>query len=246
MNMGGAWNGNRVFELSSGEYFMWASHDDYWDPRYIRSCLEAFDTSEAIVLAGAASEIINPETGDVVLADEPFSTIGLAPRDRFMRFKSMADGGMRVWGIFYGVHKRHALRQVMPIRNVVGCDGLLLAELCFHGEFVAVEERLMVKRWGGASANIGKLARALGISNQLRIRFPYVVREVLLGRIIFQTDKLTLPQKIRLACWCHSHSFRLLIIRTLRLVYRRLPAFAKRRAVRSGEPWTGQQEEYQG
>src|SRR5262245_4762071 len=34
-NMGIAWNHNRVFQLSSGEFFMWASHDDVRPTDYI-------------------------------------------------------------------------------------------------------------------------------------------------------------------------------------------------------------------
>ncbi len=40
-NRGAVWNFNSVFKLSCGEYFMWASHDDYFDRRYLSSCLDA-------------------------------------------------------------------------------------------------------------------------------------------------------------------------------------------------------------
>ena len=236
-NRGPVFNFHRVLELSSGEYFMWASHDDYWDPHYLRSCLEAFDTSEAIVLAGAMCESVDPETEELRFIDKGFSTIGLCPRERFMRYKSTVHGGRHIGGIFCGIYKRSALREVMPLRKVIATDHLLLAELCFQGEFVTVQERLMVKRWGGASTSHRNSARVVGVSNPLLIAFPYFVREVLLQRIIFQTDRLTLPEKTRLACWSLRNYVQVCGIRALHLRYRTLLALAKRPARRARELW---------
>lgn len=236
----GLWNANRVFELSSGEYFMWAAHDDYWDPRYVRSCIEAFGTSETIILTATICDNIEPETEELIAPGVVFSTIGMSPCERFMRYKSLADGDIAtryVGTIFCGVYKRSALHKVMPLKNVFASDMLLLAELCLQGDIVTVEERLMFKRCGGVSLSMEKLIQSLDISNQLLKRCPYVVREILLHRIIFQADRLTLLDKIKLACWCHSHSFKLFVIRTLRLGYRTLQAFAKRLALRARGLW---------
>ncbi len=201
INRGAAWNFTHVFELSSAEYFMWASHDDNWDTRYLKSCLEAFNISDDIVLAGAVCESIDPETGMVIFTDKGFSTIGLKPGKRFMLYKSTIHGGRHIGGIFYGIYLRSALCKVMPMRKMIATDHLILAELCFQGEFVTVQERLMFKRWGGASTSHRNNARTLGINNLLLIMFPYLMREILLQKIIFQTNKLTLPEKIGLACW---------------------------------------------
>lgn len=43
MNMGAAWNFNRVFRLSSGKYFMWAAHDDLWEPFYIEQLVNTLE-----------------------------------------------------------------------------------------------------------------------------------------------------------------------------------------------------------
>src|ERR1041385_3327059 len=43
-NMGIAWNHNRVFHLSSGEFFMWAAHDDVRTTDYISQCVAALET----------------------------------------------------------------------------------------------------------------------------------------------------------------------------------------------------------
>lgn len=201
INMGAAWNFTRVFELSSAEYFMWSSHDDGWDPRYIKSCIEAFNMSDDIILVGTACESIDPETEKVIFTDRGFSTIGIKPDSRFMLYKSNIHGGRHIGGIFYGLYKRSVLSNAMPMKKVVATDHLILAELCFYGEFVTIQENLMFKRWGGASTSHKNNAQALGLNNKLFIMCPYLVREILLQKMIFHTDKLTMPEKIRLSCW---------------------------------------------
>ena len=36
-NLGSNWNFNRVFDLSSGKYFMWAAHDDMRELSFVRA-----------------------------------------------------------------------------------------------------------------------------------------------------------------------------------------------------------------
>ena len=236
-NVGALRNFDRVFELSSGEYFMWACHDDYWKPRYLSSCLEAFNISEAIVLAGTECDSIDPETGELIFVDEGFSTVGLRPGKRFMRYKSTLHGGRHVGGIFYGVYKRTALRKVMPMKKVVAGDHLIMAEMCFLGEFVTVPKRLMIKRVGGVSASLESIARAYGMSNQLLVKGTYLTREAMLQRIIFQTDELKLPERIWLVCWSLNHTSQVVIRRVLSLGYQMLAAFAKRLAMPARKLW---------
>ncbi|MCJ7655642.1 MAG: glycosyltransferase, partial [Dehalococcoidia bacterium] len=227
-NIGAPRNFDRVFELSSGEYFMWAGHDDYWKPLYLSSCLEAFNISETIVLAGTECDSIDPDTGELIFVDEGFSTVGLSPGKRFMRYKSTLHEGRHIGGIFYGAHKSSALRKVMPIKKVVAGDHLIMAEMCFQGEFVTVPKRLMAKRMGGVSASLKSIARAYGMSNQLLVKGTYLTREAMLQRIIFQTDALKLPEKIWLVCWSLGHTSQVIIRRVLRLGYRRVAALARR------------------
>src|SRR5450759_3059115 len=49
-NMGAIWNFNRVFELASGEYFMWTAHDDLRDRRYVSACVAALRARPDAVL----------------------------------------------------------------------------------------------------------------------------------------------------------------------------------------------------
>ena len=217
---------------------MWASHDDYWYPRFIEVCLKGFKLSDKVVLSSTMCRSIF-ETGELIFIDKGFSTIGLDPASRLKHYKRIIHGGNHIGAIIYGIHKRNALCEVMPMRKVIAADHLVLFKLCFQGEFVTVQEKLMAKRWGGASTSHRNSARATGISNPLLIKCPYFVREVLLQRIIFNTDRLTMLEKIKLACWSLSNYSQVCGIMALHIGYRALIVLDRRLTIRARELWRG-------
>jgi len=231
-NMGASWNFNRVFDLSSGEYFMWASCDDYWDSKYIDTCLQTLKTSKTILLAGTICRSIDSDTNQLRFVDKGFSTIGLNSGQSFIRYKSIIHSGNHIGGIFYGLYKKDILSKVMPMRKVIATDHLLLAELSLLGEIITIQKPLLVKRWGGASTNHRNNARALGIENRFYIYFPYLVREIILQKIIFQNDGLSLANIFGLACWSLQNYIKNFFIKLFKRVRRRWRS-AMRRALGS-------------
>ncbi|MEI7998053.1 MAG: glycosyltransferase [Candidatus Omnitrophota bacterium] len=201
LNRGPVWNFNNVFKLSSADYFMWAAHDDYWDPLYMKTCLEAFKQSSNVVLAGTACDNISAQTSQVIYTDEGLTTVGLKPIDRFKRYKEVLHNHKHVGGIFYGIYKRDALTTAMPLHNIITSDHLLPAQLSLLGEFVTSQERLMKKRWGGGSDSLKKAARVMRISNPFLVRPVYLVREIFFQIIIFTSDRLSFLDKMKLSFW---------------------------------------------
>jgi glycosyltransferase involved in cell wall biosynthesis len=116
-NYGGATNMNRVFALSSGDYFMWASDEDYWAPAYANSCMEVLLNSDRIVLAGTWGTFIDAETEEVLFTDKGFSTVGLSASEGFKLHKLTIHSGSYVAAIFHGIYKRRPLSSVMPVWN---------------------------------------------------------------------------------------------------------------------------------
>ncbi|MCK5541095.1 MAG: glycosyltransferase family 2 protein [Desulfobacterales bacterium] len=200
-NMGASWNFNHVFELSTGEYFMWASHDDYWEPSYISACIKAYEFSPDIILAGAFCESFDTQGENASFIDFGLTTIGLPPQDRFIQYKKSLHSGCSINGVFHGIYKSKFLSKAMPMKKVIANDHLILAELSLQGEFKTVEKKLIHKRWGGGSESHRNNARTVGINNELLIRFPYFMREILLQKIIIKTDNIFFTKKIWLSCW---------------------------------------------
>jgi len=54
-NFGGYWNFNYVLKHARGQYFMWASVDDFWLPRFIEKNIEALDSNQETI--GSISDI---------------------------------------------------------------------------------------------------------------------------------------------------------------------------------------------
>jgi glycosyltransferase involved in cell wall biosynthesis len=210
VNCGAAANANRVFVLSSGDYFMWASDEDYWAPAYVSSCMDVLANSDRIVLAGSWSTFVDAETEEIILTDKGFSTVGLSACERFKLHKLTIHSGAYVAAIFHGIYKRSPLSSVMPVWNIVLADQLLLARLCFLGEFYVVPELLMMKRRKKVSINWEEWHEEIGLNRPLLTNFPYFIRDVLYQKIIFQADNLTLKEKVSLSRWSlahHDHTF---------------------------------------
>ncbi len=215
-NAGATANFNRVFDLSTGDYFMWAAHDDFWAPEYVRTCLELLLASDSIVLAGCSGKLVDGETGEHVDTDRGISTRGMRPYDRFRLHKLTLHNRRNYNIVFYGLYRRASLTRVMPLRKVIGNDHLLMAELALSGEFETHAEVLTTKQRGGASRSHRANAKALGISNPLLVLSPMLVREFHLQQVIFQTGELTAAEKVRLSMWSAANYLRVHVVRASR------------------------------
>ena len=78
-NNGGAWNWNRVFELSSGVYFKWAAHDDTMSPEFVERCIRELEKDPTIILCHSKDAIIDENSkvigaydlGDIQDSEKP-------------------------------------------------------------------------------------------------------------------------------------------------------------------------------
>lgn len=199
-NMGATWNLNFVLEEARGEYFMWAAHDDFWDSRYLRTCLAAFNRSGKIVLASTMYQSIHPESGELLFTDTGVTTVGLNSSERFRQYMLSIHGS--TGGIFYGIHKRDALKKAMPMKKVVGADHVVLFKLSLFGEFVTVPECYATKRKGGASSSYKNIVHdEYGQRKNYLWKFPLFVRCIIQQKMIYQSKELTFQEKVFLSRW---------------------------------------------
>lgn len=137
VNMGAAANFNRVFELSSGDYFMWGSHDDLWEPSFARRCIEALERNPDAVLCTSKVAVIGDDGCLRAERYEPANTAGMPVDERIhdliRRFP---------WYDVYSVIRPSALRRTGLYAPTYGGDVHLLMELTLLGEFITVPETL--------------------------------------------------------------------------------------------------------
>jgi glycosyltransferase involved in cell wall biosynthesis len=141
-NLGVYKNFNRVFQLSTGEYFKWASADDVCDRDLVARCLDILQHDAATVLAYPKTRFID-ETGKLLDVTDPgWNLQSDLPQDRF-RYVLFAGHWTNV---IYGVVRSNILAKtrLFPIYN--SGDYRLLGELSLTGKFVETPDSLLSRR----------------------------------------------------------------------------------------------------
>jgi len=143
-NLGAAKNFNQVFEMSRGEYFKWASHDDVLAPRYLSECVELLDQDPSIVLCHARTGRID-EHSELVGVNEELQYMRLTsdrPHERFYDLIRFIHSCV----IVFGLVRSRALKMTSLIGPYAASDRTLLAQLGLVGRLHEVPDILFYRR----------------------------------------------------------------------------------------------------
>ena len=143
-NQGGAWNFNRVFELSTAPLFKWQAHDDLCLPGFFRKCIEVFDRAPASVVVVYPRTLVTDEHGQPLpeYFPERMETRRPLPYQRLddvLRRMTMVRAQ-------FGLIRASALRQTRLFDRMIAADFVLFAELALIGEIWQVPETLFQRR----------------------------------------------------------------------------------------------------
>jgi len=141
-NLGAAKNYNRVFELSSGEYFRWAAHDDLCAPEHLERCVEILDREPDVVLCYPKTSIIDEHGEFVRNYFDDFNFRSLKPHERFRDFFHATGLCNPVFGLI----RASILERTSLIGSYADSDRVLLGELVLFGQFYEVPEYLFFRR----------------------------------------------------------------------------------------------------
>jgi glycosyltransferase involved in cell wall biosynthesis len=141
-NLGAARNYNRVFELSSGEYFKWAAHDDVCAPEFLERCVEVLDREPGVSVCYPMTKLID-ECGQVrgTYADG-LNLCSPKPHERFREFFETQG----LCHAVFGVIRASTLEATRLIGNYPASDRVLLGELALRGQFCELPEYLFYRR----------------------------------------------------------------------------------------------------
>lgn len=141
-NLGGVPNYNRTFELSSGEYFKWAAHDDVLAPTFLEECVQVLDGSPDVVLVHPQTKIIDQRSIVTENYDVRLRTDSSRPS---VRFHDLI--WVRHWCVqIYGLIRRSALELTRLHGQYASSDRVLLIELALLGPFREIPECLFFSR----------------------------------------------------------------------------------------------------
>lgn len=144
-NLGASWNQNRVFQLSKGEYFKWAHHDDVAAPELLEHCVQVLDHNPSVVLCYPKTIIIDEQGRQVEKFFDGFNLRLSRPDERFKRYHNLVRYGHKCHPVL-GIIRADILRTTTLMGSYPSSDLVLLGELVLHGEFYEVPEYLFFKR----------------------------------------------------------------------------------------------------
>tara|TARA_B100000767_G_scaffold265271_1_gene281172 strand:+ start:266 stop:1321 length:1056 start_codon:yes stop_codon:yes gene_type:complete len=137
-NLGSNWNFNRVFDLSSGKYFMWAAHDDLRERSCVRVCVEKMEKCPGAVLCHThtAKFIVGRQEQLCVINLDSFEGVtGLVERYR----ETLKNCPIMA---VYGLYRSAAMKKTHMFKQSIATDMAFIQELSIYGNFVQVPEIL--------------------------------------------------------------------------------------------------------
>lgn len=144
-NIGAYPNFDRVFEFASGEYFMWAAHDDLWEPTFLGECVAALARHPEAVGCCTDVVLIDEEGKPYQPPDEEgartFDSTAMSVRRRASALLSRTANYA-----IYGLMRADALRQTHPFEEIPASDIVRLLELNLLGPFIKVPKPLFLYR----------------------------------------------------------------------------------------------------
>jgi glycosyltransferase involved in cell wall biosynthesis len=141
-NLGAAPNFNRAFELSRGEYFKWAAHDDLCGPEYLERTVAVLDGDASVVLCHTATKEID-ESGTVVRELAPKPQMGSRHvHERLYDCICVPHPQVLVFGLI----RAQVLRKTQLIGSFSSSDRVLLGELAMRGRFHETAETHFFRR----------------------------------------------------------------------------------------------------
>lgn len=202
-NVGASENFNRVFRLSSGEYFKWAAQDDLHDPEFVRRCVKVLDNDSSVVLAYTRAITIDPQGRPIRKEwggrEEMNSTL---PRRRFRAALAPLRDPLPL--PMFGVIRTSCLGRTHLLGGFPDSDLALLSELILQGPFAEISEPLFLQReherraGPQLSSDPYFAAQFWDARRSDEIGFPHWA---LLGRHLMSVRKAPLGWRERLLCY---------------------------------------------
>lgn len=137
-NIGAARNFSRAFESSRGEFFMWGSDDDVWDPAFASRCIEALRERPEAVMCTSGIEFIG-QHGEA-MSSHTYKSIDTRHLKVDARVHELII--RNGWFGIYSVIRPEALRATRLALPLFGMDVILQLELLLYGEALALDETL--------------------------------------------------------------------------------------------------------
>lgn len=176
-NRGAAWNYNNVFKYAKGHYFKYLNHDDLYHPFYLEKCIKKLEDNPEAVLCYTRRTVIDGTGKEEFNIDDELVLTESSPSSRFKKFLKRFRYTTYWAVIVLGVIRRDALAKTELMKDFSAADMILLAQLALQGNFLEVDEYLLLNRRHEQMSNkanftTSKLAEFYNPSNKNKICLP--------------------------------------------------------------------------
>lgn len=142
-NIGGPRNFNHVFALSDTKYFKWATADDFCGPEFLELALAVLEHDAEVVLCYAKTTTVAGDGSRLSDYEDRLHLTADSARQRFTRLVTTIG----LCHQHQGLMRSSALRKTRLLRDHLGSDLNLLAELALYGKFCELPQRLFFRRF---------------------------------------------------------------------------------------------------
>ena len=141
-NQGATFNFRQVVALSSGEYFLWATHDDMFAPEYVERCVAVLEQNQDVVLCYSKSIEIDERGQPLKRKEQVLAAAAPYPHQRFRELIRMDHNCQSM----FGVMRARVLRRTSVHGDFPDSDRCMLAEVALYGKFIELPDHLFFHR----------------------------------------------------------------------------------------------------
>lgn len=156
-NIGANPNFNRVFQLSSSEYFKWASANDIVEPEMLAKCVEVLDGEPEIVMCYPRTKIFSDASSAAEKYQDNCHLVSSRPSIRFIGLLE----NMKLNNVMNGMIRSEVLKKTKLIENYFSSDVNLIAEIALYGKIFEIPEYLFLRRLEKESSTALKSAEGV-------------------------------------------------------------------------------------
>lgn len=140
-NRGLVWNHRRVLQMAVGEYFMFAPHDDWFAPEYVKRAVQALDSDPEVTFAHAVTVLVDAQGLEIGRERTRQRLQDPSPSTRFWDVLTV-QGGIN----WYGLTRRRLMERIGQYEALPRSERVVIAELSLWGPFVLLPAGLYYRR----------------------------------------------------------------------------------------------------